>query len=82
MIAPISLPTPTRRASGVFEFIGVEPFEVHPEKVYNRGYYSEKIAPEMAELLREHYRPYDDLLAELVGRRFSWMQKPTARQAA
>ncbi len=65
----------------VFQFVGVEPCEVKPEKVYNRGYYSEKITPHMAALLREHYRPYDELLAELVGRRFSWMAG-TARAAA
>jgi hypothetical protein len=65
----------------VFQFVGVEPFEVKPEKVYNRGYYSEKITPHMAALLREHYRPHDELLAELVGRRFSWMTG-AARAAA
>jgi Sulfotransferase domain len=66
----------------VFEFIGVEPFEVQPDKVYNRGYYSEKIDPRTAEQLREHYRPYDELLAELVGRRFSWMAKDIRAAAA
>ena len=66
----------------VFEFIGVEPFEVQPEKVYNRGFYTEKIDPRVAERLREHYRPHDELLAELLGRRFSWMTRGMRAAAA
>lgn len=66
----------------VFEFLGVEPFELQPEKVYNRGYYTEKIDAATADQLREHYRPHDELLAELVGRRFSWMAGGTRAAAA
>jgi hypothetical protein len=62
----------------VFSFIGVEPREIHASKVYNRGYYKEKIDPILAERLREHYQPYDALLERLLGGRFGWM----ARQAA
>ena len=32
-------------------------------KVYNRGFYHEKIDPRVADRLREHYRPYDEMLA-------------------
>jgi hypothetical protein len=64
----------------VFAFLGIEPHEVQPGKVFNRGYYKEKIDPRVAERLREHYRPYDELLVELVGQSFCWMPgaKPLA----
>jgi hypothetical protein len=65
----------------VFEFVGVESFQVKPEKIYNRGYYLEKLDPRMAERLRAHYRPYDELLVELVGQPFGWMTG-AARAAA
>jgi hypothetical protein len=57
----------------VFAFLGIESHEVEPGKVYNRGYYKEKIDPRVAERLREHFRPYDELLVELVGQSFRWM---------
>jgi hypothetical protein len=57
----------------VFAFLGIEPFPIAPGKVYNRGYYNEKIDPHVAERLREHYRPYDELLVRLVGHSFRWM---------
>jgi sulfotransferase family protein len=66
----------------VFEFVGVEPFEVQLEKVYNRGYYSEKIDPRVEARLRGHFRSYDELLVEIVGRRFSWMADGTRAAAA
>jgi hypothetical protein len=57
----------------VFEFLGLRPYEVQPGKVYNRGYYKERIDPQVADRLREHYRPYDGLLHQLMGRPFRWM---------
>jgi hypothetical protein len=62
----------------VFDFLEVEPFEVQSEKVYNRGYYREKIDPRIAERLRAHYRPYDELLQSLLGRQFDWMRAAVA----
>lgn len=64
----------------VFAFLGLEPYDVRPGKVFNRGYYHEKVAPQVAERLRQHYRPYDDLLAQVVGQPFHWMaaNKPLA----
>jgi hypothetical protein len=59
----------------VFGFLGVEPFEVRLGKVYNRGYYQETIDPRVAERLRQHYRPYDDLLRELLGVCCGWMEE-------
>jgi hypothetical protein len=63
----------------VFDFLGLEDFDVQPGKVYNRGYYQEKVDPRVAEQLREHYLPYDKLLEDVVGRPFQWMSR---RQAA
>jgi hypothetical protein len=58
----------------VFEFLGLERFDVQPDKVYNRGYYREKIDPATAEILREHYRSHDVWLAQLTGQSFRWMR--------
>jgi hypothetical protein len=57
----------------VFDFLGLESFDVEPSKVYNKGFYKEKIDSRVAERLREHYRPYDELLTQLVGQPFRWM---------
>jgi len=65
----------------VFDFLEVEPYEVQPGKVYNRGYYNETIDPAVAARLREHYRPYDELLMRLVGHSFSWMPRRLAKAA-
>lgn len=64
----------TATCQRVFDFMGLDDFEVQPTKIYNRGFYKEKIDSQVAELLREHYRPYDDLLANLLGMEFSWMK--------
>lgn len=67
----------------VFEFLALEPCDVQPQKIYNRGYYEEQIDPVVTQRLREHYRPYDELLSRLLGRQFSWMQgQPQAAAAA
>jgi hypothetical protein len=57
----------------VFDYMGLEGFDVEPGKVYNRGFYQEKIDPRVADRLREHYRPYDEMLEELLGQSFGWM---------
>ena len=62
----------------VFSFLGLESFDVEPSKVYNRGFYQEKIDPRVAERLRDHYAPYDELLTEIVGRPFGWTRKALA----
>lgn len=62
----------------VFNFLGLESFDVQPTKIYNRGYYQETIDPRVAEELREHYRPYDALLTQLVEQPFSWMAQAKA----
>jgi hypothetical protein len=62
----------------VFSFLGLDSFEVRPSKIYNRGYYVEKIDPRVADQLRKHYRPYDDLLGDVVGQPFQWMARAQA----
>lgn len=57
----------------VFDYCGLEDFDVEPGKVYNRGYYREAVDPRVADRLREHYRPYDAMLQELLGQPFGWM---------
>ena len=58
----------------VFEFVGLDRCDVSMKKVYNRGYYRETIDPSIAAELRDHYRPYDQLLADLTGQSFRWME--------
>ena len=59
------------RARNVAEFReGLDEFDVRPTKVYNRGFYREKISPRVAQQLREHYQPHDALpIAGGRGRR-------------
>lgn len=63
----------------VFGFLGLEPFDVQPDKIYNRGFYRETIDDATRELLREHFRPHDEWLVQLTGRRFRWMDAESGR---
>ena len=56
-----------------FGFLGLESYDIRLGKVFNRGYYEDRIDPRVAERLRSHYKPYDELLRETLGVRFSWM---------
>jgi hypothetical protein len=62
----------------VFDFLGLPPHEVTMPKIYNRGYYREMIDPTTAEMLRGHFRPYDELLIRLTGQSFGWMESRSA----
>ena len=62
----------------VFDFIGLQRHDVTLKKVFNRGYYRETIDPEFAAELRAHYRAHDQLLVELTGQSFRWMQSHAA----
>jgi hypothetical protein len=66
----------------VFDFIGLDRRDVSPSKIYNRGYYREKIDPATAELLREHYRAHDRRLADVTGQTFRWMERHGANRLA
>lgn len=68
----------------VFNFMGLDSFDVQITKIYNRGYYQEKIDPRVADQLREHYRPYDALLAEVTEQTMGWMSpsEPKLAEAA
>jgi hypothetical protein len=66
----------------VFDFMGLEDFDVEPGKVYNRGFYQEKIDPRVADRLRAHYRPYDELLQEILEQPFAWMSPPKSQSMA
>jgi hypothetical protein len=62
----------------VFAFLGIERFDIVPTKIFNRGYYKEQIDPAVADRLREHFKPHDERLRELVGSPFRWMHQPLA----
>jgi hypothetical protein len=65
----------------VFAFLGLESCDVQPDKIYNRGFYRETVDEATRELLREHYRPFDERLVQLTGRRFRWMDAESGRTA-
>ncbi|HEY4234458.1 MAG TPA: sulfotransferase domain-containing protein [Lacipirellulaceae bacterium] len=58
----------------VFDFLGLDRCNVTVNKIFNRGYYRDTIDQDVARDLRAHYRPYDQLLVDLVGRPFRWME--------
>lgn len=66
----------------VFDFMGLEAYEVEPAKIDSRGFHQETIDPRVAAQLREHYRPYDALLELLLEQRFSWMANEAQKAAA
>ena len=66
----------------VFDFMGLDSFEVEPGKTSNRDFYQEKIDPRLADRLREHYRPYDEMLEEMLGQSFRWMSPRMQSMAA
>ena len=57
----------------VFDYMGLEDFDVAPVDVYGRGFHRQVIDPRVASRLREHYRPYDEMLQEWLGQSFGWM---------
>jgi hypothetical protein len=65
----------------VFNFMGLDSVEVQAETVPLRGEYHTLIDPQAAMMLREHYRPYDELLSEVCGQQFSWMWSRAAQAA-
>jgi hypothetical protein len=64
----------------VFDFLGLDSFDVQPTKTNNRDSDQPIVDPRVAAELREHYRPHDELLIELIGQQFSWM--PSLAKAA
>ncbi len=66
----------------VFDFLGLESFSVETGNANGRDFYQEQIGPRVADRLREHYRPYDEMLKEMLGQSFSWMTPRVQSQAA
>jgi hypothetical protein len=66
----------------VFDFMGLESFDVESGKTSNADFYHEIIDPRVAERLREHYRPHDEMLREILGQSFSWMAPRVQSMAA
>jgi hypothetical protein len=64
--------------NSLFERLGLEPIEIRSEKIFNRGYYRETIDPMTADRLRDHYRPHNQLLVELLGQKLAWMTAQSA----
>jgi hypothetical protein len=65
----------------VFNFLGLNSFEVPPTKFDFRDWHQQAMDPWLAAELREHYRPYDELLTDVVGQQFSWMTQQRAMAA-
>ena len=64
----------------VFNFMGLEGCDVQSAESRPRPR-SHADGFEVATILRAHYRPYDELLTEVVGQRFSWMPNSIAAAA-
>jgi hypothetical protein len=62
----------------VFDFMGLDSFDVDPRNSDDGGSQRETIDPRVAAELLDHYRPHDELLADLVGQSFSWMASAKA----
>ncbi len=58
----------------VFDLLGLERLDVSPRKIHNRGNHAEQIDPGVADRLRQHFRPYDRMLVDLLGQSFRWMK--------
>jgi len=65
----------------VFNFMGLDHHDVQVMQSEPRGREAQRMDSNVATLLRAHYRPYDELLAEVVGQRFSWMPFSVAAAA-
>lgn len=65
----------------VFNFMGLESLEIesNADEESDRG--GKAIDPRAERLLREHYRPFDELLREITEQQFSWMQSTLADAA-
>ena len=64
-----------------FDFLGLERHDVSTKKIHNRGYYRDMVDPALVMQLREHYLPHDELLVEITGRRFRWMDETGGSRA-
>jgi len=61
----------------IFDFMGLDSFDV-PFKKSDDGDDHAQIDARVSARLRDHYQPYDNLLAELLGQSFNWMFKSKA----
>ncbi len=65
----------------VFNFMGLESIEIGLPADERVDVSHESIDPRVLTLLREHYRPYDQLLSEVSDQQFSWMAPRLAEAA-
>jgi hypothetical protein len=72
---------PTAMCERVFSFMGLESHEGQLPQQAHRGDVLASIEPRVLATLRAHYLPYDELLAEVIGQRFSWMVPPLSAAA-
>jgi hypothetical protein len=66
----------------VFDFMGLDSCDVESGKSGNCYFSHEIIDPRVAQRLREHYRPHDEMLGELLGQSFGWMAPRVQSMAA
>jgi hypothetical protein len=60
----------------VFDFMGLDSFDVEPKQPDEGGSQRETMDPRVAAQLQDHYRPHNELLADVVGQQFSWTTSP------
>ncbi len=66
----------------VFDYMGLEDFDVEPSQVYDLGLHQADVDWRVAGPLREHYRPYDEMLQEILGQSLGWMAPRAQSMAA
>lgn len=55
------------------KFLGLSPFPVKQDKrVYNKGVYSQKMADETKNKLKDYFQKYNEALFKLLGRSLDW----------
>lgn len=63
---------PAAAMAEAFRFVGLEPHRSAEYRTWTRGHYGEPLAPIERARLQEHYRPHNERLFALLGRRFDW----------
>ncbi|CAK8723034.1 hypothetical protein GMJAKD_12260 [Candidatus Electrothrix aarhusensis] len=62
----------------VYDFLGIKEVKLRDLNIEknifwdNKGFYSKAIGADLEKMLYAFYRPYDERLEELLGRKFSW----------
>ena len=63
---------PTKMLQQVFEFVGVDPFEVRDLRPRNVASNKSRVEPEVYSYLNDYFRPHNRELYDLLGKDYRW----------